>query len=202
VCRLGVGAPLPSKLPDGSWNRAELDSNDALRRQLLGRNYQKVMKEKERERETRQKISAASGDANNLNSGVNKEVVEEDSYDEEDGRTAAVGRKFAKGQGQGQGQALTKNQRKKNNKKRKAAEEQLQSQSQTATATATAAPGGGDGEEGKQEVESQGDEQEDTSTKQDAGTSGSSSRPAPRKKKATSFLDEILAERSKKRKKR
>ncbi|BCR87068.1 DUF3245 domain-containing protein [Aspergillus chevalieri] len=198
---LGVGAPLPSKLPDGSWNRAELDSNDALRRQLLGRNYQNVMKEKEREREreARQRASAANasanGDANNSKSGVNNEAVEEDSYDEEDGRTVAVGRKFVKGQGQGQG--LTKNQKKKNNKKRKAAEEQAQSE----TAAAAAASGDSLDQEG-QEVEAQGDDQEGSSAKQDAGTSGSSSRPASRRKKATSFLDEILAERSKKRKER
>ncbi|OJJ84866.1 DUF3245 domain-containing protein [Aspergillus glaucus CBS 516.65] len=201
---LGVGAPLPSKLPDGSWNRAELDSNDALRRQLLGRNYQKVMKEKEREREAKQKASATtSGDANNpSHSGGNNEAVEEDDYDEEDGRTAAVGRKFA-AKGQGLSQGLTKNQKKKNNKKRKAAAEE-QSQSQTPSDAAAVAPGGGDGdnpEQEKQEVEAQGDEQ-DSSAKPDAGTSGSSSRPAPRRKKATSFLDEILAERSKKRKKR
>jgi hypothetical protein len=38
---LGLGAPLPKTLEDGSWNRTELRSNDKLREQLLGRNIGK-----------------------------------------------------------------------------------------------------------------------------------------------------------------
>ncbi|KAJ9649623.1 hypothetical protein H2199_000401 [Coniosporium tulheliwenetii] len=35
---LGVGAPLPEEIPDGSFKRSHLSSNDKLRKQLLGKN--------------------------------------------------------------------------------------------------------------------------------------------------------------------
>ncbi|KAK2760319.1 hypothetical protein FQN54_002387 [Arachnomyces sp. PD_36] len=40
--KLGLGAPLPKKAADGSWERTELSSNDKLRKQLLGRNWEKM----------------------------------------------------------------------------------------------------------------------------------------------------------------
>ncbi|GCB19525.1 hypothetical protein AAWM_02410 [Aspergillus awamori] len=169
---LGVGAPLPTKAADGSWNRSELDSNDKLRKQLLGRNYQKVMAAK--------KASTAKGGGNDAavstnpaKNGVAK-AEEEDDDDEEEGRTALIGRKKAMPA-----------------KKRKAAEPQAQSESETI---------GGESGESKQtsDVGDGSEAKADQSDKQP----GASSRPASRRKKATSFLDEILAERSKKRKKR
>ncbi|TPR07087.1 AFG1-like ATPase family protein [Aspergillus niger] len=146
---LGVGAPLPTKAADGSWNRSELDSNDKLRKQLLGRNYQKVMAAK--------KASTAKGG----------------------GSDAAASTNPAKN-----GKAMPA-------KKRKAAEPQAQSESETI---------GGESGESKQtsDVGDGSEAKADQSDKQP----GASSRPASRRKKATSFLDEILAERSKKRKKR
>ncbi|KAI5295374.1 hypothetical protein KEM55_006208 [Ascosphaera atra] len=45
--KLGLGAPLPSKQADGSFNRTELSSNDQLRRQLLGKNYKKILAAKQ-----------------------------------------------------------------------------------------------------------------------------------------------------------
>ncbi|EHA27546.1 hypothetical protein ASPNIDRAFT_41481 [Aspergillus niger ATCC 1015] len=158
---LGVGAPLPTKAADGSWNRSELDSNDKLRKQLLGRNYQKVMAAKKAST-AKGGGSDAAASTNPAKNGVAK-GEEEDDEDEEEGRTALIGRKKAMPA-----------------KKRKAAEPQAQSESETI--------GGESGDEAKA----------DQSDKQP----GASSRPASRRKKATSFLDEILAERSKKRKKR
>ncbi|GKZ21453.1 hypothetical protein AbraIFM66951_006152 [Aspergillus brasiliensis] len=166
---LGVGAPLPTKAADGSWNRTELDSNDKLRKQLLGRNYQKVMAAK--------KASAAKGGSNDPSAAAStnpaKNVEEEDS-DEEEGRTAVIGKRRAMPA-----------------KKRKAAEPQVQLESETV---------GGEPGESKQ-ANDIGDGKEDRADQSDKQP-GASSRPARGRKKGTSFLDEILAERSKKRKKR
>lgn len=40
--RLGLGAPLPQKRPDGAANRSELDSNNRLRKHLLGSDRRKA----------------------------------------------------------------------------------------------------------------------------------------------------------------
>ncbi|EAS29801.3 uncharacterized protein CIMG_08547 [Coccidioides immitis RS] len=40
--KLGLGAPLPNSQSDGCRNRAELNSNDKLRKQLLGRNSKTI----------------------------------------------------------------------------------------------------------------------------------------------------------------
>lgn len=208
--RLGLGAPLPQKHADGSWNRAELDSNDQLRRQLLGKNYQKIMREKAREQE-----GEGGRQPSNLGSsgnGVDKSVggAEEEKDDDEEGRTAAIGKKTTQSQFQSQGQSRSKNQRKKKNKKRKAdsndnpgldlnSQSQSQSQFHAEAETDTAGPElkpVGD----YQTQNKQGDEAKDVSGKEDPGNE-TSWGPKGRKK-ATSFLDEMLAERSKKRKKR
>ncbi|CAI7636797.1 unnamed protein product [Penicillium bialowiezense] len=130
---LGIGAPLPQKAADGSWNRSDLDSNDKLRKQLLGKNYDRVMKAAAEEKAAAKAASA-------------KPVVEaveskEEEYDEEDGRAAMLSK----------------------TKKRKGG---------PAVHPAVLA----------------------------AGTDAKGPRKG--RKKATSYLDEILAERSKKRKKR
>ncbi|KAJ5090451.1 Protein of unknown function DUF3245 [Penicillium argentinense] len=147
---LGVGAPLPEKAADGSWNRSELSSNDMLRKQLLGRNYQKVMKAKEREAEAaRQALAAKAAVSENGTNGAAATAVEDEEDDDEEGRAAMVGKR-----------------RRKNG-----------SGDRSAAQASTQAP-----------------------------AQGEESAPAPAKsrgkKKATSYLDEILAQRANKKKKR
>ncbi|KAL4956204.1 hypothetical protein BDW69DRAFT_93638 [Aspergillus filifer] len=172
---LGLGAPLPSKAADGSWNRAELNSNDALRRQLLGRNYKKVMAEKER---TRKEKAANIGSANGITGkgagsagqqkGNGGSAVEEDDDDEDEGRAASIGKKAA-------------------SRKRKVGS----GGSETTPTGQKEDPNGG---ESKGEAGEEGDESKTATSQQWSRTK--------ERKKATSFLDEILAERSKKRAKR
>ncbi|CDM26817.1 hypothetical protein DTO013E5_6988 [Penicillium roqueforti] len=152
---LGVGAPLPQKAADGSWNRTELDSNDKLRKQLLGKNYDRVMKAAAEQKAANAASTAAAASAS---ASVSKADVE-DEYDEEDGRSAMLARQKNKRKGgAGAGRGV-----------------------HPAAAAAEARDKGG--EEGEGEVV-----------------------PAPARskgrKKATSYLDELLAERAKKRKKR
>lgn len=154
---LGVGAPLPQKAADGSWNRTELDSNDKLRKQLLGKNYDRVMKAAA---EQKAAAAAATAAAASASASVVKAEVEEE-YDEEDGRSAMLARQKNKRKGgAGAGRGV-----------------------HPAAAAAAAEAGDKGGEEGEGE-----------------------GAPAPARskgrKKATSYLDELLAERAKKRKKR
>ncbi|KAJ5683151.1 hypothetical protein N7462_006316 [Penicillium macrosclerotiorum] len=148
--RLGVGAPLPEKAADGSWNRTELSSNDQLRKQLLGRNYDKIMKAKAAAKSTQTTAAQPGKPASTL---VNSHDDDGDD-DEDEGRTSMVGQK-----------------------KRKT--KQTQPQPTTPTDQSDNAENG-------------------------AAPSEVHAKPAPSKgrKKATSYLDELLAERSKKRKKR
>ncbi|KOS47107.1 hypothetical protein ACN38_g1903 [Penicillium nordicum] len=160
---LGVGAPLPQKAADGSWNRTELDSNDKLRKQLLGKNYDRVMKAAaEQKAAAAAATAAAAAAASSASAGVTKAEVEEE-YDEEDGRSAMLAKQKNKRKaGAGAGRGV-----------------------HPAAAAAAAAVGDKGGEEGEGEGEG---------------------APAPARskgrKKATSYLDELLAERAKKRKKR
>ncbi|RHZ43613.1 DUF3245 domain-containing protein [Aspergillus thermomutatus] len=167
---LGVGAPLPEKAADGSWNRTELDSNDKLRKQLLGKNYKKVMAASAGVKSGKP-VGQNGVPAGNAATGTGDG---DDDDDDEEGRTALVGRKG--------------NTRKKDlnsARKRKAATDIAEDDSIDPS-------GGGKVKDG---------DSEDAPAKQE----GPSSRPAPGprgRNKATSFLDEILADRSKKRKKR
>ncbi|CEL02416.1 hypothetical protein ASPCAL03586 [Aspergillus calidoustus] len=173
--RLGLGAPLPTKAADGSWNRTELDSNDQLRRQLLGRNYKKVMAEKARQKNAESVAgSSTTITANSAyreggaqrrgeHDGAGAGDGDDDDDDEEEGRTASIGKKSL-------------------SKKRKV----------ITRVEPTRTEHGGD--EYKENGGDGGDEDGEKAA----------SQPAPRskgRKKATSFLDEILAERSKKRRK-
>ncbi|PWY69832.1 hypothetical protein BO94DRAFT_579071 [Aspergillus sclerotioniger CBS 115572] len=171
--RLGVGAPLPTKAADGSWNRTELESNDKLRKQLLGRNYKKVMVATSAAKAGTTSAGAGAGGRQDTSSGIARGMQEEDVDDEEEGRTSLIGKKnFTVA------------------KKRKA-ESQAQPEFETVN---------NQGSEPKQTNDSGdgSDDKVDQSNKQ--------TRPAPRpskgRRKATSFLDELLAERAKKRKKR
>ncbi|KAJ6124981.1 hypothetical protein N7471_012298 [Penicillium samsonianum] len=154
---LGVGAPLPQKAADGSWNRTELGLNDKLRKQLLGKNYDRVMKAAAEQKAAAAASTAAAASAS---ASVAKADVE-DEYDEEDGRSAMLAKQKNKRKGgAGAGRGV-----------------------HPAAAAAAAEAGDKGGEEGEGE-----------------------SAPAPARskgrKKATSYLDELLAERAKKRKKR
>ncbi|KAI1920980.1 hypothetical protein LOZ58_001468 [Ophidiomyces ophidiicola] len=52
--KLGLGAPLPDKQADGSWNRLELSSNDKLRKQLLGKNAKTMVSRNSNIKQTKQ----------------------------------------------------------------------------------------------------------------------------------------------------
>lgn len=159
--RLGVGAPLPEKAADGSWNRTELSSNDKLRKQLLGRNYDKVMKAAAANKASTGKSGAASQVGKAGASAGTSGLDEGSDDDEEEGRSAMVGKKRKKGNDSGMTRPVV------------AAEE-------------TSA------------VEQAGVVNEAGSTNEMPAKSA----PTKGRKKATSYLDELLAERSKKRKKR
>ncbi|KAL2866833.1 DUF3245 domain-containing protein [Aspergillus lucknowensis] len=174
---LGLGAPLPTKAADGCWSRTEIDSNDKLRRQLLGRNYKKVMAEKARQK------NAAPGSISlapiNSTSSKAKGTLprreengtgggggdDDNDDDEEEGRTVSVGKNPS-------------------SRKRKL-----------------------DGRTKPTWLENVGDWKGNGDNRggdKDAGETAASQAGLKWKgrKKGTSFLDEILAERSKKRKKR
>ncbi|KAJ5935643.1 hypothetical protein N7466_005190 [Penicillium verhagenii] len=156
---LGVGAPLPEKAADGSWNRTELGSNDKLRKQLLGKNYDRFMKA-EAEKKAAAKLSAAAALEAKTAATTAAKQQDEESEDEEEGRMAALSSR----------------------NKRKA----MPSKAKAKIAT----------------------EEQDKNSPED-GQDAPSTKEAPvrqttlkGKKKATSYLDELLAERAKKRKKR
>lgn len=169
--RLGLGAPLPQKEADGSWNRGELDSNEKLRKQLLGRNYQKVMKKTAsttNQSHKRQDVGNGASDTASspmpLAAGKERKDGNEDDDEDDEGRTSLVGR----------------------SKKKRAA---------------VAVDGSGDHDNGAsdqaQTAAAQPDgavEEEMLTKKQNLSSKG--------KRRATSFLDEILADRGKKKKKR
>ncbi|RAH71951.1 DUF3245 domain-containing protein [Aspergillus aculeatinus CBS 121060] len=165
---LGVGAPLPTKAADGSWNRTELDSNDKLRKQLLGRNYQKVMAAKANAKTGVSSAGTASGrpSVKATSSGAGHGADQEDD-DEEEGRLALIGRK---------------NNSSSRKRKADAPPQQTPGETENMSSEAKATDVGGD------------DKLESGPSQPSSGRRG--------RKKGTSFLDEILAERSKKRKKR
>ncbi|KAJ5571918.1 hypothetical protein N7535_005578 [Penicillium sp. DV-2018c] len=169
---LGIGAPLPQKAADGSWQRSELDSNDKLRKQLLGKNYDRVMKAAaEQKAAAAAKRAAASGASNSQSQGAEGAEVEDDD-DEEDGRAAMLARQ-------------------KDKRKRGGA---------VHPAAAAAAAAGDKGDKGDK-----GDGAGVDGEREGEGVDGGAVKQAGRskgRKKATSYLDELLAERAKKRKKR
>ena len=143
------------------------------------------MKEKEKEKAQRpQGAGTGTGtETEGLSSGAvqNGDGDDDDDDDDEDGRTAAVGRKNAPRPG------LSRNQ-KKRSKKRKAAEQD-------------GVPAGEDVDQSQDKLEAKGEDKSKAKGEDDGQDKGVKST-RPTKKKATSFLDEILADRSKKRKKR
>lgn len=167
---LGLGAPLPTKAADGSWNRTELDSNDKLRKQLLGRNYKKVMAEKARQKTgdtspvpSAIKNSASKGSVNRQRGAGGADVDDADEDDDE-GRAALIGRKMSSRKRKPESDPIPTKQPEDANNELKNEDSEMSSEGKAA----------------------------DLYQRQKSNRRG----------KATSFLDEILAERSKKRKKR
>ncbi|KAJ6000178.1 hypothetical protein N7481_000587 [Penicillium waksmanii] len=165
---LGIGALSPEKAADGSWNRKELSSNDILRKQLLGRNYDKVMKAKEGQVKAQREKNAAAAAATasgaptaTVAAGAN---LDDDDDDDDEGRAAMVGKR-----------------RKTNSSSRTVPV------SSVSTSTAVNGAVGADGDV--------------QSANQSSAPSGKSASSRERKK-ATSYLDEILAQRASKKKKR
>ncbi|KAJ6080007.1 hypothetical protein N7467_009760 [Penicillium canescens] len=158
---LGIGAPLPQKAADGSWNRTELDSNDKLRKQLLGKNYDRVMKAAAAQKAAvaGSTTTSASASGNNASASGTGAGDEDDEDDDEDGRSAMIGKKKNM-RGVGAGAGVGRGQKKKKKAEQKAEEESAPSEPAPAPARSKG------------------------------------------RKKATSYLDELLAERAKKRKKR
>lgn len=157
-------SPPPEKAADGSWNRTELGSNDKLRKQLLGKNYDKVMKASASNQPLPSRTTP-TGARNNMTSSAGQvhgpgKKEEEDDEDEEEGRTALVGKN-------------------KSNKKRGKDDTRQESARDT----------------GAEDAEN---EATPAAVVQPPSSRAASSKG---KKKATSYLDEILAERAKKRKK-
>ncbi|KAE8146083.1 hypothetical protein BDV25DRAFT_56494 [Aspergillus avenaceus] len=170
---LGVGAPLPSKTADGSWNRTELDNNDQLRKHLLGRNYKAVVAEgnppaNRRDSKVRSSLSTTLT-TNQFQTAASRTV--EDESDDEDGRTALVGKKKQPGKRKPESGCL--------------ALEPLGH--------------GQDADKAKDGNGECGDGVGEGLVRQGASFSQSTLGPK-RKKKAPSFLDEILADRSKRKK--
>ncbi|OQE22419.1 hypothetical protein PENSTE_c010G08594 [Penicillium steckii] len=114
---LGIGAPLPEKAADGTWNRKELGTNDLLRKQLLGRNYDRIMKEKAAQKQTGlqntgQGSGLEQGQGQRQSSGQvgvsstaaveEAKEEEEDDDDDEEGRSAMIGKKRKKIEGVGE----------------------------------------------------------------------------------------------------
>ncbi|KAE8365690.1 hypothetical protein BDV27DRAFT_126473 [Aspergillus caelatus] len=169
---LGVGAPLPSRAADGSWNRTELDSNDKLRRQLLGKNYKTIMSERNAAAGRQpSSMGCSPGVSSTTNQSQTTAGKADDDDDDDEGRTALVGKKGP-------------------TKKRKA-----ESSPRTLDPVVTENDDRGD------RVDDGGDGEDETSVKQGDSLAQQPSRLKGRRK-ATSFLDEILAERSRKRKKK
>ncbi|KAJ9667961.1 hypothetical protein H2201_001766 [Coniosporium apollinis] len=79
---LGVGAPLPEEIPDGSFKRSHLSSNDKLRKQLLGKN---AVNRASGSQHTPSKHLTATRES----SKPVKRPYTEDSEDEEEGRASS-----------------------------------------------------------------------------------------------------------------
>ena len=90
VIRLGIGAPLPKDVADGSFKRRELSSNDKLLKQLLGKKAAKAAKV-----HPTKNSSKSPGPSQNLGSKpVKPPIRQEESEDE--GRTSTFKSKRTK----------------------------------------------------------------------------------------------------------
>lgn len=92
IIRLGIGAPLPKDVADGSFKRRELSSNDKLLKQLLGKKAAKAAKV-----HPITNSSKSAGPSQNLGSKpVKPPIRQEESEDEEEGRASTFKSKRTK----------------------------------------------------------------------------------------------------------
>lgn len=80
---LGIGAPLPKDVADGSFKRRELSSNDKLLKQLLGKKAAKVAKV-----HPTANSSKSPGPSQNLGSKPVKPLIRQEESEDEEGRTS------------------------------------------------------------------------------------------------------------------
>jgi hypothetical protein len=150
VDRLGVGAAPPKDVADGIFRRRDTSSLEALRRQLLGKHAKPPPA----------KVATISP-GKPLTDRTSKPPVNNDSDDEEGGRTTAFSSRMSQSKASGKGKNVSN-------------------------------------------TDDQPDPEGD-SDEEDTAVKGNSSKPVtqpPSKRKASSYLDEILAEKNKNKKKK
>ena len=86
VIRLGIGAPLPKDVADGSFKRRELSSNDKLLKQLLGKKAAKAAKVAKVHPTTNS--SKTPGPSQDLGSKPVKPPIRQEESEDEEGRTS------------------------------------------------------------------------------------------------------------------
>jgi hypothetical protein len=91
VIRLGIGAPLPKDVADGSFKRRELSSNDKLLKKLLGKKAAKAAKV-----HPTTNSSKSPGPSQNLGSKPVKPSIREEESGDEEGRTSTFKSKRTK----------------------------------------------------------------------------------------------------------
>ena len=84
VTRLGIGAPLPKDVADGSFKRRELSSNDKLLKQLLGKKAAKATKV-----HPTINSSKSPGPLQNPDSKPVKPPIRQEESEDEEGRASA-----------------------------------------------------------------------------------------------------------------
>ncbi|KAK4913419.1 hypothetical protein LTR66_012043 [Elasticomyces elasticus] len=178
---LGVGAKAPDDIPDGSFQRKSLSSNDKLLEQLIGK---KAAKDKIA---ARQKVAAQHTAAKPRVPESEQKPTAVESEDEEEGRTAVF--------------------RSKRSKKRKIERRTAEDALTTSATSIVEVAANGFGEELRRK-DDQGaildaslpDEVQKVRQSRKAALDSGDERPA--KRRPGSFLDEIMAEKARKKKKK
>ena len=174
VIRLGVGAPLPKDVADGSFKRRELSSNDKLLKQLLGKKIAKAAKV-----HPTTNSSKSSGLSQNLGSKPVKPPIRQEESEDEEGRASIF---------------------KSKRTKQKIISGSYSQDVQNPLETISKKRG---------RLQMNGNDSDNTDDGDDAiREEGSSSQPKPTTagsenkvlRKSTNYLDQVLAERSKKKK--
>ncbi|KAL1988514.1 hypothetical protein VTN96DRAFT_8909 [Rasamsonia emersonii] len=173
--KLGLGAPLPQQgAADGSWNRTELSSNDKLRQQLLGKNYRKKMQS--------DSATTTKDNSNNINKR-RPDVVGATSKAAGTTTTAAAA---SDDEEEEQGRSALGRSKKTSTDERKPATEAVSADEKNKDNNATK------------------DENDDGNDDDDAGKSASKrglAASSSKGKRAGTFLDELLSDRSRKKRK-
>ncbi|CAO2647954.1 Nn.00g088760.m01.CDS01 [Neocucurbitaria sp. VM-36] len=178
--RLGVGGILPKDIEDGSFTRRIPTSNDKLLEQLIGKKRAKA--------HLAAKQEAARPNANAQRHGKPAITRKEESEDEEEGRASAFKSKRRKGTVQTSVTMKNEGSEDENEDEESRTKRLKARQSDEVT------------QEAVKDVEIQ-DEQPEAG--EEAGIASVSKKvPSRTKAKPTSFLDEILAERTKKKNKK